>query len=638
MKRIISLVLSFCMALSIGIIPSFAANDAGWLYYTGQDITPEPTVSLQDGTKLTKGVDYTVRYQNNRNAGVATIIVEGTGKYPDYYQELTFTIRPRPVQVKVADQQYYGANPSYSYNYAVNGIIEGDSLGAPTFSIVSSSITGNVKTDIVTVSFDDADNYAVSVTNGTVTTRLDSEHSIQPGNIGIDEIDDVVYDGTYHQPDVVVRNSSGEKLVAGTDYTLTATDNKDAGTATVYATGKGSYAGKAAKQTFTIKKRTLTITVADVTVKHGESYSGTWKSSNDLANGDSLPKPTMTLPDSSQKPGTYPIKATFPEMKNYNVVVKNGTLTITSNPNYNGNTTTPNNNNLNSNNSNPSNSQTGTSTVQKETYTVTVSNNSGGQVSPSGNFAVKAGENIKFTITPNNGYQVKRVTVNGKEIDVRLGYLFSNLSGDKTVYVEFEKKSDATTDTPNTSDTPISSDKFTDVSSANWYYNAVKYVVDNKLMNGTSSTQFAPNLSTTRGMIVTILHRLEGSPTIIGDNRFTDVGADTYYQSAINWAAANGIVTGYDLTHFGPNDKITREQLATILYRYAKYKNYDTKINAQNMNFSDIQQISGYAKESIEWAYQNELVKGNNNMLNPTGKATRAEVAQILMRFCEKFK
>ncbi len=178
---------------------------------------------------------------------------------------------------------------------------------------------------------------------------------------------------------------------------------------------------------------------------------------------------------------------------------------------------------------------------------------------------------------------------------------------------------------------------FTDVSTGDWFYEAVRYVYENGLMNGTTEMTFAPNATTTRGMIVTILYRLEGEPAV-SDGSFTDVASGAYYADAIAWAAANGIVTGYGDGRFGPNDTITREQMATILYRYAAYKGYSVTSSGSLSGYGDAAQVSAYAEEAMAWANGANLVTGTTaTTLSPRGSATRAQVATILMRFAGSF-
>ena len=175
---------------------------------------------------------------------------------------------------------------------------------------------------------------------------------------------------------------------------------------------------------------------------------------------------------------------------------------------------------------------------------------------------------------------------------------------------------------------------FTDVKEADWFYDAVQYVYENGMMSGTGTSTFSPDTTTTRGMIVTILHRMEGTPSAAGEE-FTDVPAGQYYSNAVAWASANGIISGYGNGIFGPNDTITREQMATILYRYAQFKGYETKTTGDISTFADGSQVSSYAVEAMNWAVGSGLISGvGNNTLAPKGSATRAQVAVILMRFC----
>lgn len=182
-----------------------------------------------------------------------------------------------------------------------------------------------------------------------------------------------------------------------------------------------------------------------------------------------------------------------------------------------------------------------------------------------------------------------------------------------------------------------SSMPFTDVKKTDWYYDTVQYAYDNNLMNGTSATAFSPEGATTRGMIVTILYRLEGEPAAKATVTFRDVGRNAWYYDAVNWAAANGIVSGYGGNLFGPDDPITREQLATILYRYSQYRGYDTSASGRTSSFSDSARISSYAFVSMNWAVSKGLLSGvSTSTLAPSGNADRAQVATILMRFQEE--
>ncbi len=178
---------------------------------------------------------------------------------------------------------------------------------------------------------------------------------------------------------------------------------------------------------------------------------------------------------------------------------------------------------------------------------------------------------------------------------------------------------------------------FGDVTVSDWFYDDVRYVYANGIMDGTSSDRFAPNAPLTRAMIVTILYRMDGSPAMSGASDFKDVDSNKWFAKAVAWAAANGIVNGYGSGLFGPNDPVTREQLAAILYRYTAYCKASTTANGDNLaSFTDLSTVSGYALESMNWAVGEKLLKGANSKLDPKANATRAQVAAIIHRYLER--
>lgn len=235
---------------------------------------------------------------------------------------------------------------------------------------------------------------------------------------------------------------------------------------------------------------------------------------------------------------------------------------------------------------------------------------------------VTAGDGT-VTITPDEGYQIGSVTVNGEEVEIPTDGILTGLDADDEVTVAFERITD---------DTGL---PFADVAPASWYHDAVQYVYENGMMNGTSDTLFSPDATVTRAMIVTILYRLENAPAAAASG-FTDVAAGMYYADAVGWATANGIVNGVSETRFAPDDPITREQLAAILYRYAQFKGYDVTGSADLGAYTDAAQISAYAAAAMQWANAEGLINGDSaTTINPQGNATRAEAATILMRFCQ---
>ena len=180
---------------------------------------------------------------------------------------------------------------------------------------------------------------------------------------------------------------------------------------------------------------------------------------------------------------------------------------------------------------------------------------------------------------------------------------------------------------------------FDDVNENDWFYNAVKYMKDNRYMSGTTETTYSPSSKLTRGMLVTILHNMEGKPKATGTSKFADVqNKNMYYYSAVLWASSNKIVNGYSNGKFGADDNITREQLAVMLSNYCKYKGKYKATNANYSKFSDSGKISGFAKTGMNWAVANNIVNGSNGKLNPQGTANRAEAAAMIYNYCNRIK
>lgn len=239
------------------------------------------------------------------------------------------------------------------------------------------------------------------------------------------------------------------------------------------------------------------------------------------------------------------------------------------------------------------------------------------------------GERIYVNATPDKGYEVKSVSVTdekGKKVSVYEGlkddqYYFTMPESDVTVTVEFQYRE--------------LTNPFTDVKTTDWFYDAVSYVYTEGLMTGTGSYTFSPNGTTSRAMLVTILWRLQGEPYVSGYG-FNDVKSSAYYYDAVRWAARYGIVEGYEGNVFKPDDPITREQFAAILYRYADYCNYNTSASTNLSAYKDSAKVSSWATTSMKWAVAEGLFEGDNlGNLDPQGQTTRAAAAKLLMAFCE---
>ena len=265
-------------------------------------------------------------------------------------------------------------------------------------------------------------------------------------------------------------------------------------------------------------------------------------------------------------------------------------------------------------------------------YLISVDRVSGGRVTVQPGRADK-GETVTITVYPNDGYELDELVVTdsrGNEIDLdarsATRFTFTMPGGKVTVEASFVREG-GQPQVPQTT--------FADVPASAWYYNAVEYVYENGLMSGVSGGRFAPDDTLTRAMLVQTLYAMEGRPAAASAG-FADVASGDWYASAVNWAAANGVVSGVSETGFGPNNALTREQLALILYRFAQYKGYDVTGTSDLAAYADGSSVSGWAAEAMSWAVNAGLISGvGGNQIAPTGTATRAQVAQILMNFCE---
>ena len=266
-------------------------------------------------------------------------------------------------------------------------------------------------------------------------------------------------------------------------------------------------------------------------------------------------------------------------------------------------------------------------------YLITADNTSGGKVTVSPGRADK-GDTVTITVKPNEGYELDKLTVtdqSGSTVKVSdkgdNKYTFTMPGSRITVEASFVKSEDA-----GTQDLP-----FADVPENAWYYDAVAYAVEKGIMDGVSSNLFQPNATLTRAQLAQMLYALEGTPSAVSGTSFTDVAKDAWYADAVNWAAANQVVSGYGDGTFGPDDVLSREQLCAILYAYAKSEGRDVSGQTDLGKFSDSSSISTWAAQAVNWAVNDGLVSGMaDGTLAPSGTATRAQIAQIMQNFCEK--
>lgn len=703
-------------------------------YYNGSQQTPKMTVTLHTKV-LTEGLDYTTTYQNNVNAGTATVTVTGEGIYSGSASAL-FTIHPRKVDAEdlkietclksydgtveakpeilldlkenpipgdnvivtydkaVYETPYVGkqipitvsgisfagedgknyelkdsnlilytngqittlvpefkekveiakgyqldlkevllnnwkGEPTFAINtaYKPESILNGSVLTAgdkkETFSINVTSLTGN------DVNGDGEDEYA-KITYAGITVQIVEQEKQEELTLLVENQPSVAEMGTatvyYGQAlQFGVQGGSGTGAVT---YKVENSNNmgqaeidqsgllstKEVGTVRVQAqkAGDDRYEGEKWSDpvTVTILPAPLTIQVKDKTARIGDAIPTLTAADytvTGLVGSDTLAQaPSLTYvstPDMS-KTGAVAIQASGAAIPNGNydpnITYLPGVLTIQEIP----------------------------------TYTVTVPTAENGTITAD-KATAQEGDTVTLTVRPAEGYVLQSLTATcaaaapgtvplqekGEGI-----YTFAMPAGDVTVTGTFALEEEE--------EEPWPPFPFTDVPETMWYYDSVYYVYAHGLMNGTAATLFSPGNPTTRGMLVTILYRMEGSPQGAGWGPFTDVTPGAYYAQPIAWAAWNGIVNGITSTTFAPDRNVTREQMAAILYRYTAWKEWDVSQQGNLFQFTDWQKVQAYARTPLAWAVASGLIQGKENQrLDPGGPATRAEVATILQRF-----
>ena len=700
-------------------------------YYNGSQQTPKMTVTLHTKV-LTEKSDYTVTYQNNVNAGTATVTVTGEGIYSGSASAL-FTIHPRKVDaeelvVENYMKEYDGttkAEPKIQFRKALAGDdvtvtyekaefstpYVGDQLpvtisgigfagkDGKNYELKDSSLILDVKgkinmlvpkfqeevkiakgyqLDLKELLLNDwkgepkfAINVAYkpeSILNGSVLTAGDKKETFSidvtssagedVNGDGEDEYAKITYAGitvqiveqekqeeltllVENQPSVAEMGTAtvyyGQALQFGVQggsgtgavtYKVENSNNmgqaeidqsgllstKEVGTVRVQAQKAGDDRYEGGKWSdpviVTILPAPLTIQVKDKTARIGDAIPTLTAADytvTGLVGADTLAQaPSLTYvstPDMS-KTGAVAIQASGAAIPNGNydpnITYLPGVLTIQEIP----------------------------------TYTVTVPTAENGTITAD-KATAQEGDTVTLTARPAEGYVLQSLTATcaaaapgtvplqekGEGI-----YTFAMPAGDVTVTGTFALEEEE--------EEPWPPFPFTDVPETMWYYDSVYYVYAHGLMNGTAATLFSPGNPTTRGMLVTILYRMEGSPQGAGWGPFTDVTPGAYYAQPIAWAAWNGIVNGITSTTFAPDRNVTREQMAAILYRYTAWKEWDVSQQGNLFQFTDWQKVQTYARTPLAWAVASGLIQGKENQrLDPGGPATRAEVATILQRF-----
>lgn len=703
-------------------------------YYNGSQQTPKMTVTLHTKV-LTEKSDYTVTYQNNVNAGTATVTVTGEGIYSGSASTL-FTIHPRKVdaedlKIETCLKSYDGtveAKPEILLDLKENPIPGDNVIVTYDKAVYETPYVGKqIPITVSGISFagEDGKNYELKdsnlilYTNGQITTlvpefkekveiakgyQLDLKEvllnnwkgeptfaintaykpeSILNGSVltagdkketfsidvtssagedvngdGKDEYAQITYAGitvqiveqekqeeltllVENQPSVAEMGTAtvyyGQALQFGVQggsgtgavtYKVENSNNmgqaeidqsgllstKEVGTVRVQAQKAGDDRYEGGKWsdpvTVTILPAPLTIQVKDKTARIGDAIPTLTAADytvTGLVGADTLAQaPSLTYvstPDMS-KTGAVAIQASGAAIPNGNydpnITYLPGVLTIQEIP----------------------------------TYTVTVPTAENGTITAD-KATAQEGDTVTLTVRPAEGYVLQSLTATcaaaapgtvplqekGEGI-----YTFAMPAGDVTVTGTFALEEEE--------EEPWPPFPFTDVPETMWYYDSVYYVYAHGLMNGTAATLFSPGNPTTRGMLVTILYRMEGSPQGAGWGPFTDVTPGAYYAQPIAWAAWNGIVNGITSTTFAPDRNVTREQMAAILYRYTAWKEWDVSQQGNLFQFTDWQKVQTYARTPLAWAVASGLIQGKENQrLDPGGPATRAEVATILQRF-----
>ena len=703
-------------------------------YYNGSQQTPKMTVTLHTKV-LTEKSDYTVTYQNNVNAGTATVTVTGEGIYSGSASTL-FTIHPRKVdaedlKIETCLKSYDGtveAKPEILLDLKENPIPGDNVIVTYDKAVYETPYVGKqIPITVSGISFagEDGKNYELKdsnlilYTNGQITTLVpEFKEKVEIAKGYQLDLKEVLLNNWKGEPTFAINTAykpesilNGSVLTAGDKKETFSIDVTSSAGADVNGDGKDEYAQityagitvqiveqeKQEELTLLVENQPSVAEMGTATVYYGQALqfgvqggSGTGAVTYKVENSNNMgqaeidqsgllsTKEVGTVRVQAQKAGddryeggkwSDPVTVTIlpapltiqvkdktarigdaiptltaadytvtglvgadtlalapsltyvstPDMSKTGAVAIQASGAAIPNGNYDPNITY----------------LPGVLTIQEiPTYTVTVPTAENGTITAD-KATAQEGDTVTLTVRPAEGYVLQSLTATcaaaapgtvplqekGEGI-----YTFAMPAGDVTVTGTFALEEEE--------EEPWPPFPFTDVPETMWYYDSVYYVYAHGLMNGTAATLFSPGNPTTRGMLVTILYRMEGNPQGAGWGPFTDVTPGAYYAQPIAWAAWNGIVNGITSTTFAPDRNVTREQMAAILYRYTAWKEWDVSQQGNLFQFTDWQKVQTYARTPLAWAVASGLIQGKENQrLDPGGPATRAEVATILQRF-----
>lgn len=612
------------VTISDGYFNGSISKTDGTLTITGGYFTTDPTAYLATGKAAVESdlAGYNYKVANKSNAPATVAPAAPTVDISKLSEE------QRETATQIANKLDSNAVTGDGLTAAANTIANNNTVSTNDgkSALESNHITtGTNSTRIVVQTYMDIDITAVDITSKTLTLDITPMYR----TVATTAINDADISLSGDGRNAVDMSKSGT-LAINKPVTVKiplpasfVTKKPDGSYDNIYVQHKGyEYTASVSNQSETLYATftnphgfsSFTITAAPTAVAevNGTSYINFQDAVDAVENGGAI----KALKD---------INSTVSGNKTFTVNANSNTVTLTAASGYN---LTKNDNVYTVSRQHSGSSSSGTTA----SYNVNVNAATNGTVAADKKTASK-GTTVTVTASPSKGYVVDAVKVvdkDGKDVAVTAKdgkYVFTMPASAVTVTGSFKAEMPAPVALP-----------FTDVKSGNWFYDAVKYAYEQGLMTGTSATTFAPNGTMNRAMIVTVLYRLEKSPAVTGASKFTDVPAGQWYSDAVAWAAANKIVNGYDETTFGPMNAVTREQMAAILFRYEQVKGLENVTLEENLNrFPDQNKISAYAIPALQWAVGQKIINGNaDGTLDPTGTATRAQVAQIFTNLLNK--